>query len=70
MLSQLKPGDLAKVISIEGGHGLRQKLHLRGITEGSIIRVISCHGPITVEVGRGIVSIGRGIAQRIQVMRL
>ena len=70
MLTQLKPGESAKIIAVEGGHGLRQKLSLRGISEGSFIRVISNQGPVTVEVDRNTVSIGRGMARRIRVMRV
>ena len=70
MLNQLKSGEIAKIISIEGGHGLRQKLSLRGVSEGNFVRVISNQGPVTVEVNRNTVSIGRGMAQRIRVMRV
>ena len=68
MLTRSKPNEMVKIITIEGGHGLRQKLALRGISEGCLIRVISCNGPIIVEVDRNIVSIGRGMAGRIRVM--
>ncbi len=69
-LSQLKPGDAGRVMAVEGGHGIRQKLFLRGLFEGSMVRVISCYGPITVEVDRNTVSIGRGMAQKIIVRRM
>lgn len=67
-LAQLKPGELAKIIAIEGGHGLRQRLALMGVSEGSFVRVISCQGPITIEVDRNVVSIGRGMAKKIRVI--
>jgi len=69
-LSQMRPGELAQIVTIEGGHGLRQKLFLRGIFEGSIVRVVSCQGPITVEIDRNMVSMGRGMAQKINVSRI
>jgi len=69
-LSQMRPGELARIVAIEGGRGLRQKLFLRGIFEGRIVRVISCQGPITVEVDRNMVSIGRGMAQKVNVNRM
>jgi len=69
-LSQLKPGEVGRVMAVEGGHGIRQKLFLRGLFEGSVVRVISCYGPVTVEVDRSTVSIGRGMAQKIIVRRL
>ncbi len=57
-------------MAVEGGHGIRQKLFLRGLFEGSVVRVISCYGPVTVEVDRSTVSIGRGMAQKIIVKRI
>ncbi|MGB7533744.1 MAG: FeoA family protein [Halobacteriota archaeon] len=69
-LSQLKPGEQGRVMVIEGGRGIRQKLFLRGLFEGSVVRVISCSGPVTVEVDRNTVSIGRGMAQKIIVSRM
>ena len=70
MLDELKPGELAKIVVVEGGYGLRQKLSLRGISEGDFVRVISSHGPVTVEVSTNTVSIGRGMARKIRVMRV
>jgi len=69
-LSRLKPGEVGRVMAVEGGHGIRQKLFLRGLFEGSVVRVISCYGPVTVEVDRSTVSIGHGMAQRIIVRRI
>ena len=69
-LSHLKPGEVGRVMAVEGGHGIRQKLFLRGLFEGSVVRVISCYGPVTVEVDRSTVSIGRGMAQKIIVKRI
>lgn len=70
MLTELKQNELARVVAIEGGHGLKHKLALRGIVEGAFVRLISSHGPITIEVDRNIVCIGRGIARRIRVERV
>jgi len=69
MLNQLKTGDVGRVVKVGGGHGIRQKLFLRGLFEGSSVRIISCSGPVTVEVDRNIVCIGRGMAQKIMVHR-
>ena len=67
-LSQIKPGIPARIMGIGGGHGISQKLNLMGISEGRIVRVISnSRGPVTIEVDRNTVSIGRGMAQKIQV---
>ncbi|MHC1623365.1 MAG: FeoA family protein [Candidatus Methanospirareceae archaeon] len=69
-LSKLNPGERGRVMAVEGGRGIRQKLFLRGLFEGSVVRVISCYGPVTVEVDRSTVSIGRGMAQKIIVRRI
>jgi ferrous iron transport protein A len=69
-LSQMKPGEPVRIVDIGGGHGIRQKLNLRGISEGSIVRVISINGPVTIEVDRNVLSIGRGMAQKIRVTRM
>jgi len=66
-LSQLRTGETAKIVAIKGGRGLRQKLFLRGLFEGRVVRIVSNHGPVTVEVDRSIVAIGRGMAQKIVV---
>jgi ferrous iron transport protein A len=69
-LSQMKTGEPVRIVYISGGHGIRQKLNLRGISEGSIVRVISTNGPVTIEVDRNVLSIGRGMAQKIRVTRM
>jgi len=69
-LLQIKPDEPARIVDIGGGRGIRQKLNLRGISEGSIVRVISTNGPITIEVDRNVLSIGRRMAQKIKVTRV
>jgi Fe2+ transport system protein FeoA len=70
MLNQLKPAELARIVAIGEEHGLRQKLFSRGITEGSLVRVISSYGLITFEIGRKTFAIGRGMAQKIRVIKV
>jgi len=67
---QMEPGETVRIVDIGGGHGIRQKLNLRGISEGSIVRVISTNGPVTIEIDRNVLSIGRGMAQKIRVIRM
>ena len=69
VLTQLRSGEKAKIVAIGGGRGLRQKLFLRGLLEGKVVRVISNYGPMTIEVDRNIIAIGRGMAQKIEVAR-
>ncbi len=67
VLTQVRIGERARIMAIEGGGGLRQKLFLRGLIEGKVVRVVSNQGPMTVEVDRSVVVIGRGMAQKIMV---
>ncbi|MBS3781303.1 MAG: ferrous iron transport protein A [Candidatus Thermoplasmatota archaeon] len=70
ILPELDIREKARIINIEGGRGLKQKLALRGLREGAIIQIISYHGPITVKVNNSTVSIGRGMARKIRVRSL
>ena len=70
-LNQLKSGEQGIVVAVEGGRRFRQRLSLRGISEGSVVRMIySRYGPITVDVDRSIVCMGRGMAQKVRVRRV
>jgi Fe2+ transport system protein FeoA len=69
-LSEMRTGQFARVIHIDGGARMRQSLQLRGLSEGSVLRVISNAGPVTIEVNRNTVAIGRGMAERIQLAGL
>ena len=69
MLTELSPEEWGRIVAIGGGRGIRQKLLLRGLSEGTIVRMISCYrGPVVVEANRSIVALGRGTAQKIIVM--
>lgn len=67
VLTQLRIGEKARIMAIGGGRGLKQKLFLRGLFEGKVIRVVSNYGPVIVEVNGNIVAIGRGMARKIIV---
>ncbi len=69
-LDQLLENRKAKVIAIQGGHGIRQRLSQMGIHMGDIITILrfgALRGPILVEVHGSQVALGRGIASRIIV---
>jgi ferrous iron transport protein A len=69
-LAHLSHNKLAKIIKIEGGHGLHNKLRVLGIREGELIRIVSkqpLFGPITVAVSGSQITIGRGMAHKIIV---
>ena len=68
-LKDLEENQRARVISISGGSNLRQKLALRGVSEGINIKVISTRGPVTVSINGNIVTIGRGMARKVKVRK-
>ena len=68
MLINLRSGDHGRIVAIEAGQGARNWLALRGISEGCALRVISCRGPIVIEVDRNTIALGRGIAQKVRVV--
>ena len=70
ILSQMNTGESARIVDIGEGTGSGRNFNLRGISEGHIVRVISTSGPVTIEVDRKVVSIGRRITQKIRVHRV
>jgi len=66
----LKEGQTGKVIKINGGKGIHQKLEALGIRPGVQIKRVSSvmlGGPIVVQVGNTKIAIGRGMAEKIVV---
>ena len=60
----------ARVILIEGGHGVRAHLNTLGIHIGDWLTVVErapFRGPLLVEVNGTRVAIGRGVANKVQV---
>jgi len=60
----------AKVILIDGGHGVRAHLNTLGIHVGDQLTVVErapFRGPVLVEVNGTRVAIGRGIASKVSV---
>lgn len=66
----LKVGQKAKIIQVEGGTNVHRRAMELGLTEGAIIKVlrISRYGcPIELLVRGATIAIGRGIAEKIYV---
>ena len=69
-LNDLAPGKSGRVVSVEGGYGVRQRLRTLGLVEGATVRKLSAlalGGPVVVEVNRVQVAVGRGMARRVWV---
>ena len=69
-LHQMHPGQSGKVVEIQGGHGLINRLSALGIRPGKKITKISSmlmRGPVTIQSGNARIAIGFGMANRIIV---
>jgi ferrous iron transport protein A len=69
-LDQIHENKRAKVVDIQGGAGIRQRLSNMGIHPGDEITMLRygvLRGPILIEVHGSQVALGRGIASRIIV---
>jgi len=69
-LAQMKIGQSGTVVQIQGGHGMVNRLSALGVRPGRRITKVSSmfmRGPITIQVDRAQVAIGRGMAKKIIV---
>lgn len=69
-LTQLKAGEEATVIRVEGGYGAMRRIHSMGIREGKKVTKMSSHfwgGPQIVRVGHSRVAMGFGMARKVIV---
>jgi ferrous iron transport protein A len=72
-LTQLEIGRTARVVEIQGGQSLQNKLHAIGILPGKTISKTSraiFKGPIVLMVGSVQIAIGFGMARKIMVKPL
>ena len=69
-LSNLNEKKKGKIVEITGGHHVKRRLHVMGIHTGKTIKMKTKQpfcGPLTIEVCGTQMTIGRGIASKIQV---
>jgi ferrous iron transport protein A len=69
-LERLPKGAWARILSVDGGHGMERKLEDIGLRAGKRLRKVSSQlmaGPVTVLVDGRQVAMGRGIARRVKV---
>ncbi|MGB6607881.1 MAG: FeoA family protein [Atribacterota bacterium] len=67
-LDSIGENKKAKVVSISGGWGIRQRLGCLGIHPGDIITVKKSaimRGPILISVHGNQVALGRGVARKV-----
>jgi Fe2+ transport system protein FeoA len=68
-LDEVEPERIARVMKVQTKEDLRRRLLRQGIAEGNFIRVISCSGPVVVEVDKKVTAMGRGVAKKIMVIK-
>ena len=69
-LRQMPPGRSGKVVQVQGGVGLVNRLSALGLRPGKKITKVSSmlmRGPVTVQLGNTRLAIGFGMASRIIV---
>ena len=69
-LTRMNAGQSGKVVRVQGGNGLVNRLGVLGIRPGKRITKVSSmlmHGPVTVEVDVSHVAIGFGMANKVIV---
>ena len=69
-LHHMKSGQSGKIVQIQGGPGMINRLSTLGIRPGKRITKISAmlmRGPVTIQSGRTQLAIGFGIANKILV---
>ncbi|MFC1955532.1 ferrous iron transport protein A [Chloroflexota bacterium] len=67
-LRLMQSGQSGRIVQIQGGHGLVNRLNALGIRPGKKITKVGAmlmRGPVTIKVGNGQVAIGFGMANKI-----
>ncbi len=67
---KLKTKQKGKVVEVSGGPGLQNRLLSMGIYPGREITMLSdsvFKGPMAIKVGRAVIALGYGMAQKIIV---
>ena len=69
-LREMRTGQRGKVVELQGGHGLVNRLSALGIRPGKKITKVSSmlmRGPVTIQSGQTRLAIGFGMAGKIIV---
>ena len=70
MLHELQKDKFARIVEITEYQNLKKKLSLKGISEGDILRVVSCYGPISFKIEGSTIVIGKVMAEKIRVIEI
>lgn len=68
-LAMASSGEYVRIISVDGGQGMRKRLADLGVNLGEVILVVQTnhHGPMIISVKESRLAIGRGITHKIMV---
>ena len=68
-LSEIEPGKTVKIVGIDGGKGIRQKLLGLGIIPGVPVTVIQKghHSPVVLSILSNQIMLGYGMASKVRV---
>ena len=69
-LTDMVPSETGTVVEINGGRGIRNRLHMLGIRPGKKVTKVSItfsRGPVVLQVGGSQVSLGHGVSYKIIV---
>lgn len=68
-LASLADGTAARLVTVEGGMGLRSRLTAMGLRAGAQVRVVhnGGHGPFVISAGGTRIVLGRDMAHRVIV---
>jgi len=70
VLLDVKKGNSVRILSMEGGDGLRDKLTQHGLYPGDcvcVLRAAPMGGPLLIDVQGREIALGRGICKKILV---
>jgi len=70
MLNQLKSGEIVRIVAYENNFKIKEKFISKGISEGSIVRIISSFGLITFNFNSKIFSVSNKFAKNVRIIRL
>lgn len=70
MLSEARSNETVRVVRLHGGRGLSDNLAGLGVLPGTTVRVVAkgSSGPVVIACRGGRIAIGRGMAERVEVV--
>ncbi|MFZ2456127.1 MAG: metal-dependent transcriptional regulator [Candidatus Altiarchaeia archaeon] len=70
-LTDLKQGETASIVFLEGGDEFKNRIRSVGVVEGKMAKVVAKEpfgGPLVIKVGSTQITLGRGMASKVRVV--